>query len=93
MTWNDDKFVRMSHGKIENLHNLYLFTPNYMDPIPQEICTRDLGIMVDNDCTFKSKRTLAVKKTNQRCSWVLRTFLSRDPQIMKTLWRSFCQPI
>ena len=49
--------------------------------------------MVDNDCTFKSQRTLAVKKTNQRCSWVLRTFLSRDPQIMKTLWRSLCQPI
>ena len=41
MTWNNDKLIRVSHGRAEELHNMYLFTPNYNDPIPQKCSTKE----------------------------------------------------
>ena len=70
-----------------------LFTPNYEDPIPQHNTTRDLGILIDDDCSFSSQRKAAITKTNQRCGWVLRTFQTRDPHLLRFLWRTLCQPI
>jgi hypothetical protein len=33
-----------------------------------------------------------IKKTSQKAGWILRTFRSRDLNIMRTLWRTLDQP-
>ena len=90
MSWKQDKFVRVSRGKNEVDNSNMIFTPNYEDPISQEHSTTDLGIIIDNDCSFRSQRKAAIVKTNQRYGWVLRTFQTRDPQILCYLWRTLC---
>ena len=70
----------------------YLFTPGFQDPMEENEVVRDLGIMIDADASFKTHRLKAPKKTMNKCSWLLRTLRSRDPQLMKTLWWTLAQP-
>ena len=53
---------------------------------------KDLGVLLDADGSFKSHQLKAQKKTMERCSWILRTFYSREPALLKTLWQSLAQP-
>ena len=48
--------------------------------------------MIDNDYSFNTQKLLAIKKTKNKCAWVLRTFQSRDKVVLRTLWKSLCQP-
>ena len=69
------------------------FNPGYNEPIEEFDCVRDLGVLIDADGSFLSHRLMVQKKTMIKCSWILRTFRSRDPDLLKTLWRSLAQPI
>ena len=69
-----------------------MFTPGYKDPIEEFEVVKDLGVLVDNDGSFKSQQLKAQKKTMEKCSWMLRTFKSRDPGLLKTLWQTLAQP-
>ena len=54
--------------------------------------TRDLGIQIDNKASFKQQRSQAILKTSRKAAWALRTFRSRSPDLMETLWRTIIQP-
>ena len=69
-----------------------LFTPNYMDPIQELDVVKDLGVLIDSNGDFRSQRLKAQRKTMSKCSWILRTFKSRDPGLLKSLWQSLAQP-
>ena len=42
--------------------------------------------------TFKAQMLSATNKAQHKASWVLRTFSTRNPKIMTTLWKSLVQP-
>ena len=94
MPFNGGKFMhlRMSTDSTRTLQDsTSLFTPDFQDIILEHDVVRDLGVMLDADGSFKSHRLQAQKKTMAKCSWILRTFRSRDPGLIKTLWRTLAQ--
>ena len=93
MSWNHLKFQHLRCGANQELREeTLLFTPEMTDIIPQEEELKDLGIQMDMGADFKAHRRKAIKKTKQKCGWVLRSFRTRSPGPMRTLWRSLCQP-
>ena len=95
MPFNGGKFMalRMSVDSTRSLTNDTLFfSPKYASPIPELEVVKDLGVLIDNDGTFRSQCLQAQKRTMDKCSWALRTFKSRDPGILKTLWTSLARP-
>ena len=54
--------------------------------------TRDLGIQMNEDLSFKSHIELTRKKIKQKIGWILRSFQTRTPQFMKKVWKSLILP-
>ena len=52
-----------------------------------------MGIIIDDKVDYISQRQKALQKAKNKSAWVLRTFNTRDPLIMKQLWKSLIQPI
>ena len=48
---------------------------------------------MDRKMEFKQQRANVLMKANNKISWVLRTFVSREKSIMRQLWRSMIQPV
>ena len=92
MLWNAKKFNQLRIGSHEIIENTYMFTPNYEDPIPEVNSVKDLGIYIDNDMSFKSHIDQVISKTNNKCSWLLRTFYTREISIMRMLYKTLAQP-
>ena len=92
MAWNTDKFQLLRYGNRDLSNQTLLFTPNYDNPICEVDIAKDLGIQMDNNFDFKFHSNKAVSKTNNKCSWILRTFYTRDIYILNTLWKSLAHP-
>ena len=71
MQWNGIKFVHLSIGPNEELKQIPLFTPKYESVIDWKEAAKDLGILIDCNNKFVSHRNSAIKKTSQKCSWIL----------------------
>ena len=92
MAWNPDKFQLLRYGNRDLSNQNLLFTPNYDNPICEVDIAKDLGIQMDNNFDFEFHRNKVVSKTNNKCSWILRTFYTRDMYILNTLWKSLARP-
>ena len=93
MEWNDGKFQVVRLGRILYLkHGTSYFTSDYGDVIQQVEEAKDLGLIVDEDASFKPQRVSAVAKTRAKASWVLRVFRTRNVGTLRTLWCSLIQP-
>ena len=93
MTWNSGKFQALRLGSNNTLkEETLLFTDSMAQVIEPTEEVKDLGVLFASDATFKNQRRSAVRKTSNKTSWVLRTFRTRAPGPMRTLWRSLCQP-
>ena len=53
---------------------------------------RDLGVTMSVDASFTEHINNVVDSANKTVSTILRTFRSRDPQLMITLWKSVVLP-
>ena len=53
---------------------------------------KDLGVQIDADGTFTTQRMTAIEKAKNKANWVLRTFKSRDKDLMIQLWKSLIRP-
>lgn len=91
MKYNGGKFMNLIFGKQDIIENTMLFTTNIDYPIEEVSVAKDLGVMMDNKLDFKSQRKKVIKKANNKVSWILRTFITRDKEVMKILWRSLVQ--
>ena len=87
-TFNDDKFEYLPFG-----------TPNprsYTSPLGETIKTqehvKDLGVYMSGTCSFNYHIASLVKAASQVSAWILRTFLSREKNLMKTLMKSLLVP-
>ena len=87
MQFNNGKFERLSYGRDEQLKE---FSYKSADGtlIPNKTDTKDLGIKMSTNATFSLHITETAEKAVKLASWILRTFMSREQNIMLTLWKS-----
>ena len=98
--WADKNKMKFNDKKFESIH----YQPNrqeYADQaystgdgslIEQKSSVRDLGIMMSNDATFKENIGTMVKRGKRMAGWALRTFQSRDKNVMLTLYKALIRP-
>ena len=91
MTLNDTKFQLLRHGCSEVQKNSCYLSPSGTK-IEEKECVKDLGVLMDNDCTFSSHINKVVEKMKEMSGWILRTFKLRSPMLMLTLWKSLVLP-
>ena len=62
------------------------------EAITQVNFCRDLGVMMQDDASFKMHQEKVTKKVRQKCGWVLRTFYTREQKFLKHMWNTLIQP-
>ena len=92
MKWNELKFQILRIGRNESLKNdTVIFSPDYQEIVDRKDVIKDLGILIDQELNYYDQFNAAISKTKQKYSWVLRTFSTRDPEFMRTMWNSLVQ--
>ena len=93
MMWNWKKFqvLRLGRNK-EIMSNTTYFSPEFENIVEECEVVRDLGIHIDNDLTYKSHRSITLKKVWKKLGWIKRTFSTRSVSFLKTAWNSLIQP-
>ena len=93
MKLNDLKFELLRYGRNQDIKE----QTDYYAPTGKIITTKDivkdLGIHMSNDCLFKKQIDLTIEKAKNIISWILRSFNSRAPTTMMTLYKSLVIPI
>ena len=93
MVFNAKKFQVVRYGKNEELKEATMyFTEDTSEIVQRQETVRDLGVILSEDGGFKHHLEKVVTKTRQKMGWVLRTFESRSPQLMKTLLKTLILP-
>ena len=67
------------------------FTEETENVIEQFSELRDLGIILSDDAKFSKHIDKIVKTVRQKSSWILRTFQTRQTDVLKQLWKSLLQ--
>ena len=92
MKYNGSKFQLLRIGKNCQWKDNILFTEGMEDVILPKEYVKDLGVQVDDQANYSVQLKEAVKKTKRKAAWVLRTFISRDREMMRTMWNSLVRP-
>ena len=92
MLFNSRKFEILRYGSNEDLKNStdYL-THEYEEFIEVKENLRDRGIIMSDKGTFSEHIKHVCSKVNQKNSWILRTFRSREANFMKCMWKTLVQ--
>ena len=93
MTFNNKKLELLRYGNNESLKEETTYLCPDGSPIPEKSHVRDLGVTMSDTGTFNEHINIMCGKARDMCSWVLRTFKSRSPVTMQTLWKSLVLPI
>ena len=91
--FNNKKFEALRYG----IDDIIKLTTSYTAPdgtlITEKDHLRDLGVTMSADASFKQHINNICQSANNMCSWILRTFQSRSPELMLTLWKAVVLPI
>ena len=93
MAFNDKKFEILRYGKNSALKEGTVYVSNTGKNIEEKVHVRDLGVIMSNTANFKDHINHVTKSSSQLASWILRTFESRNVDVMLTLWKSIVLPI
>jgi hypothetical protein len=92
MMFNEQKFEMLRYGKDKKLidETSYISSSGLNIQCPHDL--RDLGVRMQDDCSFDEH--IARVETNGRkwCSWVLRTFKTRKKDVLLILWKQLILP-
>ena len=86
MKMNDDKFVLLCYNKKPNIVNNLPLQNGFV--IMEQEGARDLGVWMENDGTFTKHIANVTKSCRKIMSMILRSFTTRDDQILLTLFKS-----
>lgn len=90
MVFNSKKFQYISlYPRLtisSDIVNAYI-TPE-MNLIDHVDHLKDLGIIMSSNCSFEQHIIELSKRCSSLCGWILRTFSSREPETMMTLFKS-----
>ena len=97
--WTDANNMELNGGKFEHLHYSHdksnqvtrTYQSNSGENIETKNAIKDLGVTISNDCSFDTHIKKMIESANKQASWILRTFASREPLPMLTLWKSLVQ--
>lgn len=93
MEFNSAKFEVLRIGKNELLKQEIQYKTPEGKCIPSIEVAKDLGVHFNNQGTFSDHVQLKSAKAKQMTGYILRTFLTRDREVMLTLLRSLVFPI
>ncbi len=96
-TWN----LKFNKEKCQTLHlgknngkNIYIMGSQQDAVSLQEtVAERDLGIIIDNELSFNTHITQAIKKANKIVGMIRRTFTHLDYDVFKQLFTSLVRPV
>lgn len=99
--WADINNMKFNNSKFEHICYTTIptqsITTSYTAPDGTTITTqpdvKDLGVFLSNDATYALHITNTVKKARGQLGWILRTFKTRDPLPMLTLYKSLVVPL
>ena len=92
MAFNGSKFEVLRYGFNEDLKCVSNYmTPGAEDTIDVKSVLRDLGIMMNDQATWKDHIDKVGSQVNQKAGWVLRTFRCRTTSFLKQMWKSLIQ--
>ena len=92
MAFNGSKFEVLRYGFNEDLKCVSNYmTPGAEDTIDVKSVLRDLGIMMNDQATWKDHIDKVCSQVNQKAGWVLRTFRCRTTSFLKQMWKSLIQ--
>ncbi|XP_076061257.1 uncharacterized protein LOC143037036 [Oratosquilla oratoria] len=92
MQFNEDKSEILRCGPDSHPRTstaLHVRGSTTISPSPVVKC---LGIQLNEDATYKLHIYATSNKAKQMAGWALRTFKSRDQEVMLTLWKAQIQP-
>ena len=89
--FNGNKFEHIHFGKPPVSPHPYYDPSN--NPILEKPVIKDLGVWVSNDLTWNFQIDTIISDSRKQIAWILRTFTSRDPTTMRSLWISLVRPI
>ena len=90
--FNDDKFECVRYGYNEQIKSSTRYSSISGTNIKVKSNVRDLGVTVSNTAVFTEHISKTATTTSLKCGWILRTFRSRSPLVMLTLWKSLVLP-
>ena len=90
MELNASKFECWRYGPNSDLQQ-FPYKSNTGCTIEERDHLKDLGVTMCRDGTFKKHIHTTVKTAQNQCSWILRTFMTREVIPMLTLWKSLVQ--
>lgn len=93
MQFNEDKFEMLRCGPDSHLKTSTALHTGGGKIISQSPMVKCLGIHLSEDATYKHHIHKISNKAKQMAGWALRTFRSRDQELMLTLWKALIQPI
>ena len=91
MLFNSGKFQHLQYGSC-NFDGCEYSSPNN-EPIGIVLEVKDLGIVMNSTGSFENHINERSKKSNQMAGWLIRTFRTRNPGPMMTLFISLVRPI
>jgi hypothetical protein len=92
MEFNEQKFEVLRYGKIDTLISNTSYQTASGVKIETKKNVKDLGVWMQNDASFDEQIARAESSGRRWCSWVLRTFETRQRDIMLTLWKQLILP-
>ena len=93
MRFNEEKFELLRHGTSQVLkETTSLQTERGQEIIPKQH-VKCLGVHISEDCSFHHHITETIIRAKGMAAWVLRTFATRETEVMLTLWKVLVQPI
>jgi len=99
--WASENNMSFNSCKFEKIHYRYgnetIYSYNYTADdgaiIAEKENLRDLGVTMSNTATFRTHINSVANSSRRKLGWILRTFETREPLPMITLWKSLIVPI
>ena len=86
--FNSKKFSYVCFSSNASAYKSNLYIDPAMNIIGPSTHVRDLGVSMSSNCTFDFHISNLYKRCSNLAGWILRTFTTRDPQVMLTLYKS-----
>ena len=92
MKLNGSKFERIRYTTVKTLNDKN-YTAHDGSVIERSSQLLDLGVVIQDSATFEAQIKSMVAKARRQMGWVLRTFATREPMAMLTLYKSTVLPL
>ncbi|KAK3894888.1 hypothetical protein Pcinc_001384 [Petrolisthes cinctipes] len=88
MAFKNNKFEHLTYNTNSSAQPTTSYTAPDGSPINNPSKVQDLGVCFSSDATFSAHIATTAKKAHSQLGWILRTFHTRDPYPMLTLYKS-----